>query len=392
LKLTKAGQVSNIKSIIETDLDGRGKEMHHTILDLEPQDGIKQAAFEGILDSLKTGDLEKSRQAAAFAGRQDLLSAEYQDGLRRMLGPSPFDALRGIREERGKKWAAIVNDCGLGPEGQKRWEQLRGETIAAAAKVIAEAGLDRGKIRSHQLAFRQKAEAMFADFLGKDLLVDDRPKIKNHDYYPPYSGSYSTSYSAISPRRLWPLNEPFANAASGEFGAELAAAVYDASDSDWAHVFRESSILQWHYMEGPGALQVQVQARCLDSRNRGTVIDEFGWSSLSLFQQSRPFARLLYPFQSPAVFTNALAFSVYAGGGFVYQDSNNDDHSWDSIHFPAGNYQYFQVGIPGSVPAGSWALVQVGVQTVNYFWTNDTSVNSYLKSRLRLTRLGIWQA
>ena len=364
--------------------------MRHTLLDLEPNEHVPRAALEGILESLREEDLEKSRRAAAFGDQQDLLSAEYKETLRQIVGPAPFDALRHIRDERQEKWAAIIEACGLGLEGQSRWEKLRNETIAAAARVIAEAGVDPEKIRAQQLLYRDKAGTMFAEYLGKDLLADDRPMIKNLDYYPPFSGAYSTGHSYITPSRALPVNNPYADAASGEFGAELSSTLYGASDSEWSLASRESSILQWHRMGGTGALQVQVQVRTMDARNWGSVWDEWGWSNLNLFQQCRPFARLLYPFRSPLVYTNALAFSVYAGGGFIYQDTNNSDHSWGFAHFPAGNYQHFQVGIPGSVPVDTWALVQVGVQAVNYFWTNDTSVYSNLKSRLRLTRLGIW--
>lgn len=73
-----------------------------------------------------------------------------------------------------------------------------------------------------------------------------------------------------------------------------------------------------------------------------------------------------------------------------YRDTNEEDHEWSRSRLDVGDtVSVEEFVLPGVIGEGEWVLVEAGIWTRNYVWSNDCTVRSEQTQRVILRELGL---
>lgn len=165
----------------------------------------------------------------------------------------------------------------------------------------------------------------------------------------------------------------------------------DTDDDDTSWIRYRTGVRQWYRMPSDGQLRVRMEWEGIDNPYSGSIEPEGWWgenSEVEVKQNVKAYARIISPFVGQRILATV-------GGGWPmfwgeYHDTNEDDHDWSRSRLDVGStVSVLPFVLPGVVEENEWVLVEAGIWTRNYVWSNSCAVRSEQTQRVILRELGL---
>jgi hypothetical protein len=363
--------------------------MHISEVNAERIEGLPDEAYWQMVDA--SIELRRQEASAAKAYHLGLQQAkkEYIDRFNSIVGSKSLPKYLAARKEYVETIRAAREKAKPTREGRDELAKLQRRLAEQSKSFIRELGLDVAQIRRLRKDHRATMAALFDATVGKRQIGEGNKKVKNTTFTPPYNGG-SAFVSILlfqgDPTDILPVPSfsIFVNHKTGEVGDSTASSLTDASDFDMAFIICLTAMRRWFQMPSDGQVVVSSTLEVVNASHSGSIVDEWGVSDIDLRQNWNTITRVTSPTVSPTVIMDPIT------NNFDYHDTNEDDHTWSKQWMQTGSqYGGFTTTIPGVFSKGTWVLVDVGVQSVNTFWSNDCSVISDQTTRFLTRKIGL---
>jgi hypothetical protein len=188
-----------------------------------------------------------------------------------------------------------------------------------------------------------------------------------------------------------PVHERWLNEDTGEIGNRTVVDISDADDSDFSWIRYRTGVREWFLMPSLGQVRVRMEWEGIDNPYSGAIEAEEWWgenSEVDVRQNVKGYARVIAPVLGPRILkTVGPGWPMMWG---EYRDTNEDDHEWSRSRLDAGDIVSVEAFVlPGVIEEGEWVLVEAGIWTKNYVWSNDCAVRSEQTQRVIVRELGL---
>lgn len=354
---------------------------------IKPIKDVPDDVYWQALEASAMQRIEALKAAKAYNDAMQSVRKEYLDELYSIVGEDNLQQYLTLHKKRIEKMRSVTIECPPTVEGYKKIKDIRRRTVEQSIELINKSKVDVSNVKTLQETYRDKAFKVFSETIGKGEIVTKEPSdnLKNTDFEPPYSGwswdySWSWSKSGGLPN---PSYQRYLDHTLGRVGSYSYTQVTDADNSDYVQVLYRTAVRQWYRVPKIGQVRVKVELESIDTPYWGSIEDECGWSEIDLVQQTRVYAQVTVPVGNPRIY-------LWHPAAFENRDTNESSHSWSWARGPAGILSSSGYNtLPGAFDSGTWVVVDVGIETWNYFLSNDCTVRSGITQKYLVRKIGI---
>ncbi len=361
--------------------------MYQSEFYIKPTKEVPEDAYWKAMEASINLRMQDLKAAKAHDENLQILRKEYLDQLHSLIGQKNLSAYLTLNKKRIEDMRSARRQCPTTVEGHKELEAIRRQTVEKSMGAIKQLGIDVNKVKILQKTYKDKARALFLETIGKGETVLDNPshEVKNQTFTPPYSGFAWTWFGSRSRGLPAPATDRWINVDTGEIGNYTSISVNGADDSDSSSITYRTALGQWFRMPSIGQVRIRVGFEAIDTGYSGSIEHEWGWSEIDLIQDVRVYAQVTSPVASERIYTR-----FQNPRGLRYHDTNEDTHSWEHERFsPDDPILDLNITIPGAFDRDTLVLVVVGIETYNYFWSNDCTVRSNQTQRYLVREIGL---
>lgn len=365
--------------------------MFHSEYFFEPKSNIPKKDFWKALELSNEHRKEDLEAAKKFDEGISSIQKKYLNSLYKIIGSDRIEKYLNLHRDRINKIRRIYQDIPQLPENKKKINSIRKKIIKGSNRLINESGVNIDKINKLIKISHDKAATLFTQTIGKGEEGKEVEKGNNTDYFPPYDGwgwSYiwEKSDEPDDPRiRHW------SDHTTGWIGTDSIVEVRGADNSDFSYVRYRVALTQWHRIpRDTPCIYVNADIDQSVGEIWGGTGDECGVSDVSFHQSIRFYARIISPYSTPHTYFSVSTPDAI-GAGIEHRNTPGiivDD--WSIRHFPLTPTRYVELN--GHFSEGDWIAIHFGIETYNYFWSNDVSILSLVDQRCWIPRIGIADA
>jgi hypothetical protein len=356
-----------------------------------PKELPAEAYWRAIKNSVKLAshDVDDARAAEATL---ETLRGRYSQELTSLIGDANLKKYQAIRNRyRETVHSARVQQPS--PDAEALAETER-RTATKSKNELDKLGIDTRKIQAALRRYKQKASALAERDEADEVPAGARSakRTKNQTFEPPYSGwGWARSWDESRQGLANPVHERWLDRDTGEIGNRTVVDINRAGDDAFSWIRYRTGVRQWYRMPSNGQVQVRMEWEGIDNPYSGTIEAEGPWhenSDVDVRQTVRGYARVIEPVLGPRIFTTVADWAFVAWRD--YRDTNEDDHEWSRSRLDVGDRVSIDLFVlPGVIEEGEWVLVEAGIWTKNYVWSNDCAVRSEQTQRVILRELGL---
>lgn len=356
---------------------------------------VPQDAYFRAYEAARTAEAHDIEQVKTFEAGLQHLRQTYRQQLHTMIGEGHLKRYLRLHRKRMQRVKTAQRSFRPSREGFQEQAKFYAGLIKGSTRLIHASGVDVRGVQPLARRLHAKAWELFEQTVGKAGDAPTTPTGPNQEYRPPFDGwgwSYSRSRSDEPDD---PAFERYLNATTGEVGSRSTLRVSGADDADYGSVLYRTAIRQWYQVPVAAArLRVRINAvDWVENDYWGNYSDECGYCQHDCRQRVRFYAKVSSPFVSDSHYFMYAA--GLGGSGFDFRDHDRRDTfpetgSWALAHVPGVPTEFVDIG--GPFDAGDWVLVDVGLETYNYFWSNDVSIHQGLNQRYLIQNIGITTA
>lgn len=302
------------------------------------------------------------------------LRQEYKDEIRYLVGEETVEKYAEQYSELLAKIAETPKRFSWTLQGEKEREDYRKSLKAEKHELYHSLGFDTGRAIIIRKKFLKRAREILGRGidLGAEMPADDdaeEPKPTSNPWtwvFPPYSWQWTHIIQSNGSRgSRW--RSLSASAASGEISLWNQMDLFGADDSDWSRIDIMSEVGFWFRMPAAGLVEVWIRYQDINTDYTGNLWDESGCSDADVQQLSRAY---LWTSGSTERYSNIVD----------YRRGENEG-GW-AVGGPTapGAILSKQLFSHEAYPAGEWVLVVAGIRDMNYFWVDDMSCRSVMRS------------
>lgn len=352
---------------------------------LDYQNWPKNVPSEVYFESVERLHRQKIRDVKAAKKYHDKmlkLKSNFTEELHRMIGKTNmkyYKKLHMARIKKLRKAAALLSGT---PEKIKAREDLRIRLSQESKKRIDKSDVDMKKLIALRRNYHNQAMRLFDRTVGKGKTGKAIPKPNNIDYFPPHLYGERDHISYKSESGLAdPAVDRYLNAHSGDFGSRTSIGVSGADDWDFVSSTYRNGFLIIYRNPQAGLPALNIDLEAVSIKHEGYIRDECGYSDANVWQRGRLFGQ------------------VYFGGGEAHRTYHpellisshrrgNSDRWSETVMLPGTDFNSsFVLATP--VPANTWILIGVGIETYNGFLSNDCGISSSVEVRMLARRIGV---
>lgn len=352
---------------------------------LDYQNWPKNVPPEVYFESVERLHRQKIRDVKAVKIYHDKmlkLKSDFTQDLHRMIGKGNmkhYKKLHMARIKKLRKAAALLSGT---PEKIKAREALRIRLSHESKKRIDTSGVDMKKVIALRHKYHKQAKRLFDRTVGKGKTGKAIPKPNNIDHYPPHLYGERDHIAYKSESGLPdPAVDRYLNAHTGEFGSRTSIGVSGADDWDIVSSTYRNGFLVIYRNPDAGLPALNIDLEAVTITYDGYILDECGYSDASVWQSGRLFGQ------------------VYIGGGEAHRTYHPEplisshrrgksDRWSETVMLPGADFNSsFVLATP--VPANTWVLIGVGIETYNEFFSNDCAISSNVEVRMLARRIGV---
>lgn len=325
------------------------------------------------------------RAANARAEKRRQLSQAYREELQRLAGEKAWTAYRALRQRYADGVRALhATPAVTRADLEKR--AARQAVLRAEMPPVGELGIDKTAVQAVQArygALHGQGGGLFVPGRGGAPPVSGCQADLRQVFMPPYDGwqwSFSWSRSGGLPD---PVFQRYLDHEVGEVGSQTAVSGIGVDFDDDAEITYRTAVRQWFTMPATGQICVSIRYEHITRENQGSTAPEVGIPAVTVTQQASFFARATAP---------ETTNRVMLGGPLLYYAEDTVKTHWNHVFLATGTVAETAARtVPGVFTEGTAVLVNVGLETLNQFWTNQCSVTSSLRQRylIREIRLAV---
>lgn len=350
-----------------------------------------EAYWRAVDNSIKVESQEaKEARTAQMAFRK--LRGQYLQELNSLIGEANLKEYRAARSRyRETVHSASVRQP---PPDVGELEEIRRQSQAKSIQMLDKLGIDTNKIKSLQRRYSKKASALSQRDMADELVAGSKraKQSKNQTFEPPYSGwGWARVWDESRERFANPIHERWLDSDTGEIGNRTVVDISNTGDDDFSWINYRTGVRQWYLMPSDGQLRVRMEWEGIDNPYSGSIAAEEWWgenSEVDVRQNVKGYARVIAP-----VLGRRILRTVGPGWPMLwgeYRDRDEDDHDWSRSRLDVGDTVSVEAFVlPGVIEEGEWVLVEAGIWTKNYVWSNDCAVRSEQTQRVILRELGL---
>jgi len=343
---------------------------------------VPKEVYWKALESIHRQRIREVAAAKAHADGLDRLKAEYRDSLHNLIGGNKlrrYQKLHNARLSKLRQAGEMLPDEKGGPQQR---EELRLRLVKASTEEIGRSGVNLSELTALRQAYVRKAAALFERTVGKGKIGEMIPMPRNTDYYPPYlldAREYDHYESEDS------LPEPSVtrhfDGRTGDFGSRTRIHVSGADEWDLVSATCRTGFLLIYQNTRTGLPVVNLDLEVVDLNYQGYISNECGYSSASVWQDGRLFGQVYLG--------GGEALRTYCPTYLVNNRRSGREGSWSETVMRPGTDFSLSFVLATPVPADTFVLIGIGVETYNDFLSNDCGVDSTIEVRLLARRIGI---
>ena len=370
--------------------------MHEVDLCVERAKNLPEEAYSQMVEaSIKLTTLEATAAMEHSYGAQQL-KEEYSAQLASLLGPERLAKYLTFRKEQAEQLRAARRNAAPTRQGHEGLEAIRLQVLERSRAFLTQLDVNPDKLKQLTGDLHGRAAALLRRTSGADehgaasaqgnggngAQKEQQSRLPLFCQPPFYGTSTFVNrfrYASESSEELVvPSFKLYLSRFTGEVGSSTYTHPSDASDYDTAWVLCRTAVLSWFQMPRTGQVRVIVTVQTVSDEYSGSVVNEWAGSQIDLRQ-----SRLVYgQVTSPVV--SGRAYSPFWSTS-QYHDTNEDMHDWLYHRSTTGQKHWSQdMVIPGIFAAGTWVLVNVGIEHFNFFSANDCSATCGQVSRFRI--------
>jgi hypothetical protein len=331
----------------------------------------------GVKEKFETWDSLVEHQKSVFSTNKKLtlelnrLRAKCQKEVDSLVGDQNLKAYTKLHDEIRSKF--LVPTSISKPESEREQEEKlnRQQLIGRSQEFIKGLGVDKKKVEGVFRRYIKKADGSFDHYLnpkaGAPFAIADRASIPRPDqspwhwFYPPYLVDYGDKFD-YGTKGIHACTH-YEDYKTGRVSTISYVEIKGASDSDYARTSASSEItIPQVFAPLDGRIEAWLTLRNDNSSYHGCMDDEWGWSNISVKQQSRPY------------------MGIYGRGasyGTLFDFVKGEcDCCWSGKISDAnpGDLRFVHLVSQEPFPANLWAILSFGIFDQNYAWVNDYSV------------------
>lgn len=356
-----------------------------------PKELPAETYWRAVKNSIKLVSQEVD-EARATESAFEKLRGRYLQEFNSLIGDANLKKYQAIRNRyREAVHSARVQQPS--PDAEALAE-IKRRTATKSIDELNKLGIDPRKIKSALRRYKQKASALAERDEADELPAGAKPAkpSKNQTFEPPYSGwGWARSWNESRQRLTNPIHERWLDRDTGEIGNRTVVDISRAGDDAFSWIKYRTGVRQWYLMPSDGQVQVSMEWEGIDNPYSGTIEAEGPWyenSEVDVRQNVKGYARVIEPVLGPRILR-----AVGPGWPMMwmdYRDTNEEDHEWSRSRLDVGGSVPVEVFVlPGVIEEDEWVLVEAGIWTKNYVWSNDCAVRSEQTQRVILRELGL---
>ncbi len=346
-----------------------------------PKDVPKEFYWKAM-ESLAKQGLHDLRTTRAFHEGMDRLRSEYMSKLREIIGNGNLRLYDRLHAARLEKIRAGMRNL-PGPSGGERdIDALRSRLVRDSGKSIERSGVDLSAVDALRALYGRKAALLAGRTVGKGTTGRSIPRPKNTDYDPPYflDARWYDHYESESS-----LPEPslslYFNDRTGDMGSRTRIYVSGADEWDLVSATCRTGFLMIYHNERTGQPVLNLDLEAVSLYCQGSISNECGHSDASVRQRARLYGQVYLDGGAPR--------RTYCPTDLINVRRSGRSDSWSSTLMAAGADLSRTFVLATPVPADTYILVGVGIETYNEFLSNDCGVDSTIEARFLARTVGI---
>jgi hypothetical protein len=346
-----------------------------------PREVPKEFYFEAV-EAMYRQRIKDLKAAKAYHQKANKLKAEYQAALHELIGSEHLERYQRLHNIRVKKFRkAAVTVAGTTAQLQQR-EAQRVDSVKKSMRQIEKSGVDLKKLAKLRESYENKVGRLFERTVGEGTIAETVPKPKNCDYEPPYllDAREFEHYESDSfmPR---PSLTRYLNGSTGEFGSRTRIHFSGADEFDVIWATCRTGFMFLYRSPTNGVPIVNLSVEAIDVNYDGSIENECGRSDASVRQLARFYGQ---------VYTGGgTADRTYCEPSIININRRAREDRWSGRVAAPGTDVHYSFPLATPVRADRWVLIGIGVETYNWFLSNDCAVDSTIEARLFARCVGI---
>jgi len=312
----------------------------------------------------------------------DKLKADFGAEFSEIVGKDRLKTYRKLHAARINKLRNApspgVAKAALAKENQRR------HLVKESGIALKKSGVDLDTVKKLRTDFGEKAARLYDRTLGKGKKGKAVPRPKNIDYFPPYLlderfYDYYKSEGGLPN----PVVNRYFNGGTGDFGSNSYIHVSGADEWDLVSATIRTGFMFIYRTDRAGQPALNIDLETVGLRYNGTIREECGYSTASVRQRARIFGQVYHASSTPE--------RTYCPVDLFYRhmSTRNDDANWSESVLSPGHDWNVSFILATPVPADTFILVCVGIETYNNFLSNDSEIHSTVEARFLARRVGI---
>ncbi len=302
------------------------------------------------------------------------LREEYKEEIAYLVGPENMRKHAGQYKELIERLSKVPVELPQSPDGEKEKAALRERLKTEKHELYHSIGFDTKRA----IAIRKKYLKRANEILGPGISIDahmpydddaELPKPTNNPWtwiFPPYSGRW-THLNTSSGSRGARWHNRSASSTSGSVSLWSRMDLFGADDSDFSRIDAMAEVGFWFRMPAAGLVEMWVWYQDTNTDYSGHLWDESGCSDANVQQLSRGY---LWTSGSTERYSNLYDFRRGESEGGWARGGPAMPGQILTRHFVSHTVY----------PAGRWVWVAAGIRDMNYFWVDDMSCRSIMRS------------
>jgi hypothetical protein len=302
----------------------------------------------------------------------DRLRAECLKDVNSLIGIQQLKSYTDLHNELRAKFREPRRVFKSESEIEREEKDNRKKLVTRGQQLVNGLGVDKKKVKGIFKGYIKKADNAFDSYLKPKgeapYVVADRALIPKPEqspwlwFYPPYFSEFGSAY-AYGSRGIYATTH-YQDHNTGKISTISYLEIKGASDSDYAHTDTMSEIMIPAFIiPTSGRVEAWLVLRNDTSDYHGCMDDEWGWSDISVKQQSLPYMSI---------------YGWNGGDGTLFDFSKGEcDCCWSGKVSDAnpGDLRFVHLVSQDGIAANLWAIISFGIHDNNYAWVNDYSVH-----------------
>ena len=302
----------------------------------------------------------------------DRLRLECVSDVNSLIGSQQLKAYTDLHDEVRSKFFEPRRVFHSESVMEREDADYRKSLVAKGQALIDGLGVDKQKVKGVFKGALNKADGAFGRYLGPKgqapFVFADGALIPKPAQSPwmwfsaPYFGEFGEAY-AYGSRGIHAATH-YEDHNTGKISTISYLEIKDASDSDYAHTDASSEIMLPPFVAtATGRVEAWLVLRNDTANYLGCMEDEWGWSDISVKQQSFPYMSI---------------YGRNGGDATLFDFSRGEcDCCWSGKITGAnpGDLRFVHLLSQDGIPANLYAIISFGIHDHNYAWVNDYSVH-----------------